>query len=271
VDCPRPVALADCPAYFFTSWGTTTLPLNWEAQTLRLSLFLTEPLPADQHPWQLFAGQEPPEVDERRTKESLHRQAGAWRTGLFEIRMTPLRIDAVLGTLLMSEMPAREMPRLTIGNWREELEAFCERGRELLRELRFTGNRIALGAVLLAPAATRSQAVENLGRCLTSVTVVPDRMRDLSYRVNWPVTFEGPPAMELNRITTWSVETYMMAVVQVPGHDQVFAEHNYSKLELDHNSAQRTPPEVLERPQIVDIFGQLRALAFENCERGELP
>jgi hypothetical protein len=242
------------------------VPLAWEVQSLRLSLFLKEPIPTGQSLWQLFVGQEP-EIDERRAKEALHRQAGTWRTGLLDARVTPVRIDVLFGPPPPAFTTAPEMPKLTCGPWRDTVTAFFERGTAMLSELRMSPFRIAIGATVLASADNKTHAYEQLRTCLRSVQVEPARMRDFMYRVNWPVRFDEA-AIELNRLTTFAAEQLMISVMQPPAMDQVFGEQNYAKLELDHNSTV-TNKEVLELGRLVSIFEKLKVLAFENFERGE--
>ena len=133
--------------------------------------------------------------------------------------------------------------------------------------------RIAFGAVLLSGAQSKEHAYETLDWLLDSVQVNPQQMRDLIFRVNWPLMSGVIPELELNRITTW------MAVVRRQGVIQIVEDRSSLtsappihgvQLEIDNNTvAGRELP--FERAQRVPIFRELVSLARQNAEAGERP
>jgi hypothetical protein len=243
------------------------LTLDWQAQLLRVSLFLKRPVPFDQSVWRYFTDQIP-EIDERRAKEALHREAGPWRRGFLEVRNIPIRLDVLFTAPQIGPLTTPELPSLVAGSFRTEMPIFAERVEAFLSKYELSATRIALGCILLLSAEDLPDAYRLLQKCLFSVKVDPNRMRDFIFRVNWPVDHDGKMIKLLNRLTTWTANTVIMTVAQTPGQEQVLREDYNAQLEIDHNSpAENT--QVLEREELIHIFRKLTDLAIENVERGE--
>jgi hypothetical protein len=131
---------------------------------------------------------------------------------------------------------------------------------------------MAVGAVLLAPQPNLEDAYKSLLGMVESVEGNPAKMRDLVFRVNWPVNSTSVNGLMINRLTTWTV-IQIRYQVQV-GNANVLLDatplSHFVRLEIDHNTdAQRTQP--FDQNRLVPIYGELANLALENAEKGELP
>ncbi len=144
-----------------------------------------------------------------------------------------------------------------------------------LREANFPVVRLAFGAIVLTKTETRTRAYEVLKGLLKSVTVDPEEMRDLLYRVNWPATSRTVPDLKINRLTNWSaiiflVKLFALTGTRVSEPDALADAVHAVRLEMDHNSHEsRSDP--FDRQLLAIIYEELVELALENATKGEKP
>jgi hypothetical protein len=133
--------------------------------------------------------------------------------------------------------------------------------------------RLAFAPVLLGELPTRLDAYRSLAGLLKTVAGDPEHLKELMFRINWPVNSTSVNGLTLNRITHWSVvELQLQMLTLQPGataaRDAVPVAIAI-RLEMDHNTeASRVAP--FDRNQLAPIYRELVALALENAEKGEL-
>lgn len=247
------------------------MALDWLAQQLRLSFFSSESIPVSEAGWTTITGQA--EAETRISIPTGGKQySGKFSGGVLALAYSSTRGDVILAVDQSSVEPDNQLP--AIGRWDEISQSFASSVEPFLEAIEPPIVRIAFGAVLLSRAESREDAYQKLGHLLDSVTIDPQRMRDLTYRINWPLMSKVIPDLELNRITSWGAIAIFQSILQIAGSQASLAPAsstlNAVQLEIDHNTAAgRNVP--FERTQRIPIFRELVSLAHENGEAGECP
>src|ERR1700729_3621829 len=73
----------------------TSIPVNWKAASLQVSLFTRSPIPRSTDIYSAIVGSSP-DSHEDRAKESVVRQTGMIGEDLFQVGFNPIRVDIVL-------------------------------------------------------------------------------------------------------------------------------------------------------------------------------
>jgi hypothetical protein len=240
-----------------------TKKLSWDAQHLRVSFFVGKPVQFTDESWTRITGV-PPEVREVRSAIGSDRYAGAFAGAQLVVQNTPLRIDF---TIQPVPPVATGVPSFLAGN-AEELISLLESKVSLMCEIVGSANRIALAGVQFLEAKDRTNAYELLQNLLKSVSVDPQRMRDLSYGVNWPVVSAG--GFELNRLTTWNAAFIRALTTDTSGgQNAVLFEREYVQLSFDMSTAADINHE-FPSEEAACLFAELFQLVRENMSGGEI-
>ena len=159
-----------------------------------------------------------------------------------------------------------------IGTWPTACDDFVKATSEWVATFEQPILRIAFAGTLLAKSDSPLDAYRQLLGLLKTVQGDPARMRELVFRINWPVKSKVANGLLLNRITHWSVIQIQLQLMLLTGTETVMSgtpATHVVRLEFDHNTdAERT--ELFERHQLVPIYNELVALALDNAERGEV-
>jgi hypothetical protein len=247
-----------------------TMALEWIAETLRVSLFSTDKASLTDADWKKITGQEEAETQQkvvgRRT------MVGPWLDGVLNVSAVGARVDCVLSPKTLTET-VEEGYVPSVGAWPAVCYEFLNRTADWVGNFQPPVVRMAFGAILLARCADRQDAYKTLIGLLKTVQGDPERMRDLIFRVNWPVKSTSVVGLTLNRITHWAVlEIHAIQLVIPTSAQPVIADTPGTfviRLELDHNTdAGWTDP--FDQNRLVPIYNELVQLALENAEKGEL-
>jgi hypothetical protein len=161
----------------------------------------------------------------------------------------------------------------SVGAWPAICNEFVKGTTEWVGSFQAPVVRMAFGAILFGRCADRQDAYKTLIGMLKTVQGDPEHLKELSFRINWPVKSASVSGLTLNRITQWAVlEIRVQAMIPMmtakPAVDDsppIFA----IRLDLDHNpDAGWTAP--FDQHRLVPIYNELVQLAFENAEKGEL-
>lgn len=215
---------------------------NWLVQRLRFSAFIPDatldPLSTI---WPLIS-EVPPESDESRPRERLHRMAAPEADSVLEVVSLPGRFDIIKSPDVQAEI----QPIVHFGDADSQLSNFVERIHLLLDKLGSTINihRLALGVVLIRKVDSRKLAYEELGKLLL-VNLDPEKSRDFLYQINYPEIFElDSGSIELNRLSRWSAmrtQHFMFAPNEkgepIPGRSGLAREETFVRCEIDNSSA----------------------------------
>lgn len=234
----------------------------WEMHLLRISVFAPTQPNNLRAIWDALTS-EPPESEEKRAREGIARMSGGVAGALLILTSSPGRLDlhlepapGVAGTPQWLAGKADDLISLV----EERLPAFCQ----------YTplATRLAVaGTVWRAVRDTREAYVE-LASLLRSVTVDPDRMSDLLFRVNWPLSLAD--GTKVNRITAWAaVSVRGLRVSLLGGAEAAIPDSSYAQLEFDINTVP-LPETSFTCARSSEVFAELIALGRENLTKGEV-
>jgi hypothetical protein len=139
----------------------------------------------------------------------------------------------------------------------------------------FPINRIAFGGVLLSETKDRREGYQALKTLLKSAKVDPDEMRDVVFGVNWRAKSSVVSGLVLNRITNWSVAQISQMLLQLSAgalapSSGMPESLSAVRLEMDLNTDQEHK-DPFDNKDVVPIYGELVAMAYENAAKGERP
>jgi hypothetical protein len=247
-----------------------TMALEWSAETLRVSFFSNDVVKLSPDDWKKITGKDAPEAEQKVIGR--HTMSGPFLEGQLSLSATGLRLDCVLAAPPPPD-PVPEAYVPIVGRWPEVCKEFLAATEEWVGGIGSPIIRIAVGAVLLAPQPGLEDAYKSLLGMVESVEGNPAKMRDLVFRVNWPVNSTSVDGLILNRLTTWTVVQMQYQVLVSPIANVLVDATPVSyfvRLEIDHNTdAHRTQP--FDQNRLVPIYTELTNLALENAEKGELP
>ena len=242
---------------------------NWEAQTLRITLFPTETTAVSSEWWAEFSGTQP-DNENRQPKDAIVVVTGTFEGKFLSIGSGVGRIDVVFQPLIAMQhvvpFSGQPLPQVTVGPADKLLDLMFSRIGPLCARAKAV-ERIALGGVFFRHVASKEAAYEELKRLLKSVAVQPERMRDLIYRVNWPI--RDTAGRLVNRIGAWSAMTALIRAHVLTQDPAILSEDNYVTFECDINTA----PENHVRFGPEDTRSELeflRGALEENLRLGEV-
>lgn len=236
---------------------------KWEAQALRLTVFLAEPFPSDASVWKMLIGEDP-ESDDYRPREGQRRQVGPWHECSLEVLITNSRIDIVAAPQLVPGKPA-----MTIGEFELCLERYVNLIRPWLKTSSIKCTRIAVGAILLSATTSREASYRLLGNLVPSVKYDTKNSREPLYRINRPKKSAALKGETLNRVTTWGSILARQAVFNEGGVTFQKVEQSYARLECDNSTAAERV-DAIPVNDLVKAFNELATLIVENATAGEI-
>jgi hypothetical protein len=246
------------------------MALEWTAETLRLSLFFADSVKASIADWKAITGQDEPQTIQ--SVAGRRSMIGPFQGGVLQMNAIGSRLDIVLLPKTPSEtVEDGYVP--TIGTLGDVCTDFVKATAEWLAGFEQPIIRMAVAGSALAKCDSLQDAYTKLLGMLASVKGDPEKMRELIFRVNWPVNSRQSNGLMLNRITVWAVIQIQLQIMVQTGTKTVVNETPASqviRLEFDNNTdAARTEP--FDRASLVPIYDELIALALENAEKGEVP
>ena len=218
---------------------TNAAPLQaWQASSVRVTAFQSQPITAEQTWWADLVGY-PPETLVSRPKAGEYLAAGEFEGRLLSLEVRPDRLDWTLAPVVKAE--AGEPSTLPLpGPFPAVLTSFMNlmsRWTPLAPSI----TRLAFGAVLAQPTEDRAAGYRRVSKYLPTVQIDPINSSDFLYQINRPRPSQTVPGLHINRLTRWSVmfftrfslsaERTGIRTVSVPlGESSV-------RLELDVNTA----------------------------------
>jgi hypothetical protein len=242
--------------------------LEWSAETLRVSLFSSDVVKLTPDDWKRITGQDAPEAEQKVIGR--HRMSGPFLGGHFSLSTSGSRFDCILAAP-PPEDPVPESYVPAVGHWPQVCKQFLAATEGWVGDVSTPIVRMAVGIVLLSPQPGAEDAHKSLLGMVESVEGNPVKMRDLLFRVNWPLRSACVDGLTINRLTTWTVLQMRYQVTDGTGNVVLDAPVSYFvRMEIDHNTdAQRTQP--FDQNRLVPLYTELANLALENAEKGELP
>jgi hypothetical protein len=247
-----------------------TMGLEWSAETLRVSLFSSNIVKLTPDDWKKVTGTDVPEAEQKVVGR--HTMSGPFLEGQLSLSASGSRFDCVLA----ASPPADSIPEAyipSVGHWPEVCKEFFAATKAWVEGIGVPIVRMAIGPVLLARQPGAEDAYKSLLGMVKSLKGDPARMRDLLFRVNWPVNSTSVNGLTINRLTSWAVLRIQFQIVVGTGANVLVDAgpgSDFVRLEIDHNTdAGRTQP--FDQKRLVPLYNELTNLAMENAEKGELP
>jgi hypothetical protein len=178
--------------------------------------------------------------------------------------------------MMLPQIAPNQLPPDHFGSLPEKRVAFdtlMERWLSGQKNLQATRVAFGLGSLLSVP--DRQAVYGRLAPLIPSLRLEPDTWKEFTYQINRPIKSNFDRELEINRLTTWgSIEFRDMEGGVNPVSAALTLQHVgsrlYARCECDVSTpAERTDPLAAER--LITIYRELRDLAVENVERGELP
>jgi hypothetical protein len=245
------------------------MAIEWLAEHLRVSLFSSAAVQITEEDWRAVTGQS--EAETRQAIVGGRVFSGRYDSGVLNLSGANSRIDIVLAPLVATDLAAEpQFP--SVGPWEVMHEKFLKFTHTWIESTKFPIIRIAFGAVLNHPTAERNAAYDLLKGMVTTVRVDPDRMRELSYRVNWRTESSVVRGMTINRITNWSAVLIVVSHIPLQPPPSVAPSSipslHGARLEIDNSTdAARTEP--FQPKQLIPILKELISYASETAQKGD--
>jgi hypothetical protein len=252
---------------------------NWQAESLRLSIFLSPSIEfkgADS--WKSTIGSEPESRTVRPARGELV-EAGSYLGNTLTLSVQPGRVDWLL-TPSQTQLEDAEATLKTVGQFPDIVNTFGQVMSKWLEDCP-PAIRLAYGAVLFERVENKEAGYGRLPRYLTAIEIDVSS-EDFFYQINRPRMLKGTKdAIKINRLSKWSVATIQPvrmafsivgqsvsapAVMYTPPDSIAYA----CRLELDISTPAQLANE-LPRNDISVIFAELISLGSEIASRGDIP
>lgn len=236
---------------------------SWKLESLRLSVFLAEPIdPNQQSWWKIITGLEPETTTSKRQTGEYTEDGvfGDWRltlaiNGISQNRVDWLAYPAVPDLISFS----------SIGNYVEESEKFYKLFHGWLSDNCPPAFRIAYGAVLLNEVADRRAGYEVLSACLPIIKFNSESWSDFSFQVNNRTSSNILTGMTLNILTKWNAIQMVRMPIDQTG--SALADKHACRLELDLSSAADNKTSI-QAGKLTLLYGELRTIADQYVSNG---
>jgi len=253
--------------------------LQWQAQALRISALWPAAEISVAEAWAEIMGAEP---DTTATQKGGEQQAqgsrpsaeGDQQEEIISLVTKPDRIEWTLRAKGRGEA-SEEPPDLTLRSLAEALASVTDIGKRWIAS-KFcpTAQRLALGAMLLAPVQDRQEGYRKLAPYLPGVEIDPEGSRDFFYQVNRPRVTHAPGFdLVVNRLSKWSVAFFKTIVVgfgrdgKPPtsrGRAESFACHLVLDINTDQDYAGELGPDEMRA-----LLVEFASLATEISKEGD--
>jgi hypothetical protein len=245
---------------------------EWNAETMRLTLFPKEGVEAAGLSWWQSVIGEPPESHTLRPREGKLEESGRIADGQCNLTLQceARRIDWLFTPSISPEQELTEFP-----SFAKLPEALALYRRLLLPWLVHAPSckRLAFGCVVTHPAQDRETGYDWISALLPSVRLDPKGSSEFSYSINRRrATRTDIGGLTINRLSKWSVVKLRPVFIPPPeGEEPLPASEVYAcRLELDINTVPEFPGDFSD-PVVESVINELIDLGLEIAIEGDLP
>lgn len=243
--------------------------IDWQVESLRLTLFRAKPIETVIPLWETLTGQKPEKVDSQ-PRANIIIEAGTVVLGALTHISDPLRINWNLSPSQEQQQETASFP--TLGSLFETKGRFIKMMSDWLSSDAVPEtNRIALGSVSLIVKNNRASAYKQLSELLHHVRIDIDNSTDLFYQINRPIRSTVEPDLMINRLSKWNA-------VQVMGLGLLFGDkpeiipdtraYLATRLELDINTHQSNKI-IFPKDKLVTLVQELNRLGDQISTEGD--
>ena len=242
---------------------------NWQAQSLRLTIFRSAPIDQVVPLLENLTGEKPTKVDSQ-PRDNIIREEGPTILGTLVHVSNPIRIDWHLIPSQEQQQKAVAFPML--GSVAEVKSQFFK----LMSDWLTSDNvpeikRMALGVVALMTSNSRESAYKQLSTFLPHVELDIENSTDFSYHINRPIKSSIEPDLVINRLSKWNALQTIGFGVFLDERPEVIKdtrEHFASRLELDINTSQYYD-KIFSKGRLTEILQELNELGEKILSEGD--
>jgi hypothetical protein len=243
--------------------------MDWEAESIRLSLFFARPLSDFPSLITTITGSEPTQVFER--PKAARQEIAQGDLGHFFLTQEANRIVLVLG--VPAQTGTEQTNFASLGSYENAKKVFSEPAKAMIRNQTDGVIRLGFAPALIAPVADRVEGYEVLSKLLPSITVDPQNSEDIFWQINRPRISEVIGG-RFNRLSKWTVIQVRAMAIEFTGGANIAASplapaRFAVRVELDMNTPHLEQP--LRPDQLASIFEVLWASADEIASKGDIP
>ncbi len=242
---------------------------DWQAETLRLTLFRAKPIETVIPLWETLTGDKPEKVDSQ-PRANMIVENGTVVLGSLTHRSDPLRINWILSPSQEQQKKTASFP--TLGSLFETKSQFIKMISDWLSsEAVPETNRIALGSVSFIVNDNRASVYKQLSTLLHHVTIDIESSTDFFYQINRPIQSTVDPDIIMNRLSKWSDVRAMGFGLLLGEKSKVIQEtkgHFASRLELDINTHQSNK-RIFLKEKLIPLLQELSKLGNQISVEGD--
>jgi hypothetical protein len=213
--------------------------IDWQAESLRLTLFRAKPIETVVPLWETFTRERPEKVDFQ-PRANIINETGTVVLGALTHVSDPLRINWNLSPSQEQQQKTKSFPSL--GSLFETKGQFIKMMSDWLSSDAVPEtNRIALGSVSMIIKDNRQSSYKQLSELLHHVTLDIENSTDFFYQINRPIKSDVEPDLMINRLSKWNVVHFTGFGVLFGDKPEVIQDStgNFAiRLELDINTHQ---------------------------------
>jgi hypothetical protein len=247
---------------------------HWQAESLRLTVFLTTTSqPKAEGWWSKLSGGDP-ETRNAKPRSGELFEAGNFQGSVLSLALQPGRVDWFLSPSLAQEDESAQIRSL--GNLHGAVNTFSAAMLKWLEECP-PAVRLAYGGVLLEPVHNKEAGYLRLSELVHGVKIDPSS-EDFFYQINKPRDSKTINDLRLNRLSKWSVAMFQPMRVAFgipqnqPGQPMVYSHTGTPSLacrvELDLSSCATSNE--LPHSMLAPLFTELVSLGTEIAEQGDV-
>ena len=251
---------------------TDRIVVEWLALQTRITTFHPQGVEVgDLVGWWSATLGESPEVTESRPREQSVRLSGALGNGLLTVNNLPGRTDFVMeptgeGTGIGNP----DWPVLAMGSYRDAASSLVDPVKTWI----MTGApvyRLALGALLLLPAADLRSVYQSLSDFLPTISLDGISTPDFLFRINRARASVREPSVLINRLAGWSTAQGQGISISGDRGELTTGPVQYAAhLELDINT-HTADGQRFDQSLSVDLLDELVDLGYEIAHEGDKP
>lgn len=239
----------------------------WQVESLRLTVFLAPGAVVVDSAWEDLVGK-PPEASVRRP---VHQDEGGFEDGRLILATQPSRVD----WLYTADLGKIETGLPTVGSFSDAVSKFQQLMHRWLKGCPPI-TRLAFGAILLQPVDNRIEGYKRIVEYLPSVKLDGENSSDFAYQINRPRVSNNIDALQINRLSKWSVMEMQRLQFVIPAEQVAVAQpaapgekKSACRLELDINTSHVFTGE-FPKGKFFLVFDELITLGKEIAEKGDV-
>jgi len=243
--------------------------IDWQVESLRLSLFRAKPIEAVTPLWETLTGEKPEKIDTQ-PRANIIIETGKVVLGILTHMSDPLRINWSLSLSQENQQVTNSFP--TLGSLLETKNQFIQLmsgwlSSDAVPEI----NRLALGSISLIVKNNKTSAYKQLSDLLYHVEIDIEKSTDFLYQINRPIQSTVKPELMINRLSKWSVARYMGVGLLFGDKPEVITDnrgYSATRLELDINTHQSNK-DIFSKEQLIQFIQEFSKYTEQISTEGD--